>query len=133
MSRRVELPGGEWAQVKDYGELTPDEVEFLMRQSGPAEPVAKKLSDQGVRPTGGLPEDPGAVEAVEALTSADREALRAIQRAAIVAYVVAWSLGPPPTLETVDELPTPIFSALLDALIEELGRSNPRRAAGPLN
>jgi|ERR1039458_8205004 hypothetical protein len=104
----VELPDGHWADLKDTDDLTNRERKLLRRAIVPAFGVKPKLDALGVKEN-----DPTTWEqAAVGLDADDLDLLDDFQGAYIVAYVGAWSLGPLPTLATVDDIPGPIYDAL---------------------
>ena len=118
---KIDLPGGGWASIKDPDELTNRERKLLRRHVFGATDLRSKLLAAGVKP-GTRPEDvpEEVMEAIgETLELDDLEALSDTQSAFIVAYTAEWSLQRPlPTMDTVDDLPGPIFDALAAATAE---------------
>lgn len=118
MSRRIDLPGGAWADLKDPDELTNRDRKLLRRRVNSATKVGDRLRALGVTADMAREGVSDALAAqVEAVLDSDAfDALSDAQGAFIVAYTAAWSLDRPlPTLDTVDDLPAPIFDALAEA------------------
>lgn len=118
MTTRIDLPGGAWADLKDPEELTNRERKMLRRRVNAATKVGDELKAIGVTADMAREGVPDALAAqVEAVINEDAfDALSDAQAALIVAYVAAWSLDLPlPTLDTVDDLPAPVFDALAEA------------------
>ena len=115
MGRKVDLPGGGWANIKDPEELTNRDRKLLRRHAFGAVELGDKLRGLGVKP-GTKPQDiPDdlAEQVAKAITPDDWDTLSDSQGAFIVAYTAEWSLDRPlPTMDDVDDLPGPIFDAL---------------------
>ncbi len=126
MTRRVNLPGGGWADIKDPTELTNRDRKLLRRGVMPAMTVRTKLLDQvQASDIEAVQADPANIPADVAerlggaMTGDDMDAMSDAQAACIVAYTAAWSLdgttaGPALTVDTVDDLPAPIFDLLAE-------------------
>lgn len=118
MARKIDLPGGGWASIKDPEELTNRDRKLLRRNAFAAVELGNKLRGLGVQP-GADPQDiPDelAEKIAGVITADDWDLLSDSQAAFIVAYVGEWSLDRPlPTMDTVDDLPGPIFDALARA------------------
>ncbi len=152
MTRRIDLPGGGWADIKEPTELTNRDRKLLRRGVLPAMTVRTKLMDRArASDIEAVRADPANVPADvterlgEAMTGDDMDAMSDAQAACIVAYVAGWSqngtdLAPALTLDTVDDLPAPIFDLLanetaslgdgtpntgLDAVTDETGPTVP--------
>jgi hypothetical protein len=115
---KIDLPDGGWAQLAEPEELTNRQRKMLRRSVAPVldsdggPPLRDRILEAGVDPK----DEATWVKAAGLLSAADLEAVDDIQAAFIVAYVREWSLDLPlPTMETVDDLPGPIFDALSEA------------------
>lgn len=100
---RVDLPSGQWADIRDKEEIT-------TRGRRGIQAIAAGLS-------GALPKLKDAANDTDmttlGLSESEMDAVMRIQEATVVAFVAAWSLPEPvPTLITVGDLPTPLFDAL---------------------
>jgi hypothetical protein len=113
--RRIDLPGGHWADIKAPDEISNRDRKTLRRHAMAARGVAEKLADAGLLAPG---QDPTSLdEATQAkigrlIDADDLDLTDAAQSAIIVAYVAAWDLGDLPTMDTVDDLPGPVFDRL---------------------
>lgn len=118
MGTKVDLPNGGWAEIKDPEELTNRDRKLLRRYVLGMRATREKLLAAGITP-GVTPADlsPEEEERLEGLLDADElDAISNVQGAFIVAYTASWSLdGPLPTMDTVDDLPGPVFDKLADA------------------
>lgn len=119
---RIDLPGGGWADIKDPADLTNRDRKLLRRHGMAAFTLRDKLAASGVKV------DQSAIRSVDdidddtamkigaALTADDLDLLDQSQASFIVVFTAAWSLDLPlPTMDTVDDLPGPIFDALAKA------------------
>ena len=127
MSTKIDLPGGGWAEIKDPEELTNRERKLLRRHAFGARELRGKLLATGIKPGTKVQDIPDDLEEklLGQLTAEDLEGADGIQAAFIVAYTASWSLTAPdgnplplPTMETVDDLPGPIYDALSSATSE---------------
>jgi hypothetical protein len=98
MGRRVDLPGGGWADIKDPEELSNRDRKLLRRSMLAARGLRDRLLAAGVKP-GTLPGDrvdQAVIEAVDSAVDADDLDLADdAQAAMIVTYTSAWSLTLP--------------------------------------
>lgn len=134
---RVDLPGGGWAVIKDPTDLTNRERRVLRHAVFPARALSEKLTAAGAQPDRPTPD---ALDALgDTLTADDLDLIDGAQAAFIVVYTAELHAAdgsslPLPTLETVDDLPGPIFDALAQATVN-LGDGSldvsPSQAADP--
>lgn len=120
MSHRIDLPDGGWADIADPKELSNRSRKLLRRYAFPAYNARDHFADV-VIPDGATDEQKAeaAIDALAATDPADLELVDNMQAAFIVAYVVAWSRTDAlPTMDTVDDLPGPVF----DVLAAETGK-----------
>jgi hypothetical protein len=110
--RRIDLPSGGWAELRERPELRLKHTNMVENAFMAAGGAIAKLPDK----VPDLPEDPE--ERVAALAKVDMsdlmqkgfltfEEMQSFQRlkaAAVVAFLVAWSRGSVPTLDTVEDL-----------------------------
>lgn len=110
----LDLPDGGWVSVKKPSEITNRERKLLQRHGLPLYALRGKLKEKGVTDEQ-LEAD--AIEAVAGnLDASDLEVASTAQAAYIVAYTKAWSLDLDlPTMDTVDDLPAPIFDVIAKA------------------
>lgn len=108
---RIDLPGGGWADIAEPDELSNRNRKLVRRYAFPAYEIRDHF------PAPGPALDPGGPPAATALDIAagDMDIVSDMQAAFIVAYTVAWSFGDLPTMDTVDDLPGPVFDALAEA------------------
>lgn len=100
---RVELPGGQWADLRDKEEIT-------TRGRRGIQAIAASLADA-------LPKLQGVTDdtnmAALGLSETEMDAFLRLQEATVVAFLAAWSLPDPvPTLVTVGDLPVALYDAL---------------------
>lgn len=105
--RRIDLPDGQWADIRDPEEIT-------VRGRRPVLAVTMALQD--VWPA--LAAAQAANEPLEALGLSEEqyETVMRLGEVSIVAVLAAWSLPDPlPTVETVGDLPVTLYDALAEA------------------
>lgn len=119
MSTKIDLPGGGWAEIKDPDELTNRDRKLLRRHVLAASGLREKLIAAGVDPEAAKEAqiDAAAGARIAALlTPDDMDLTDAAQGAFIVAYVASWDADRPlPTMDTVDDLPGPVYDVLAKA------------------
>jgi hypothetical protein len=101
--RRVDLPNGQWADIRDKEEIT-------TRGRRGIQAIAAGLA-------GALPKLKDADKDTDIsslnLTETEMDAVLRLQEATVVAFVAAWSLPEPvPTLVTVGDMTTVLYDAL---------------------
>ena len=104
--RRIDLPGGQWADLRDTEEVTTGGKRkvliILAGLTGAVQKLADASDENGVTVT-----DPG-------LTETEVEGFLRMQDAAIVALLAAWSLPDPlPTLDNLTDLPSGLYDAIV--------------------
>jgi hypothetical protein len=112
--KQITIPGGE-ATVREPGDLTPRQKRRLSDAARAAAPAIVKL--MGPDPT--KPDLSSAQSALEesSLSRADWERVRELQEATVCALLESWSLEQPlPTLATIGDLETDLYTALIEAL-----------------
>ncbi len=120
---RIDLPGDGWADIKDPDDLTNRERKLLRRHGmASLHPPRQdgRLRCQGRPGTIGRSVDDiprgDASGSGRSLTADDLDLLDDAQSAFIVVFTAAWSLDLPlPTMDTVDDLPGPIWDVLAKA------------------
>lgn len=117
---RIELPDGNWAELRAPAELSERQRRLLRRSVPPMSALDLKM--KGIRKDAaaeaGVAADDVELtdeEFVSKLSSDEMDVIYDTQCASIVAYVKEWSLGELPTLESVLDLPGPIFDELAKA------------------
>jgi hypothetical protein len=114
VTHRIDLPNGGWADICEATELSNRNRKLVRRYSLPAFKIRDRFADAPADPANITPEESAA--ALDHIDPDDLDVVDAMQAAFIVAFTVAWSLDQPlPTLETVDDLPGPIFDILAAA------------------
>ena len=128
MTTRIDLPGGAWADIKAPDELTNRDRKLLRRYAMGAMGVRSKLLAAGFgadQLATGISDPEIEAKIGDTLTADDLDATDSAQSAFIVSYLSAWSLDRPlPTMDTVDDLPGPVFDALAKATTS-LGDATP--------
>lgn len=100
---RVELPAGQWADVRDPEEITTRGRRGIQAIAAGLTDALPKLKDA----------DKDTDMASLGLTESEMDAVMRLQEATVVAFLSAWSLPEPvPTLVTVGDLKASLFDAL---------------------
>jgi hypothetical protein len=122
MATKIDLPDAGWAEIKDPTELTNRDRKLLRRYTFAArDAMAPKMQQLGIKPgTKASEMTDEQNEKLDALiTVDDMERVSEAQSAFIVAYTASWSLDRPlPTMDTVDDLPGPVFDRLAAATVD---------------
>ena len=115
--RRITLPDGGWAELRESADLKVRHRHLLEAASVAATPAMRKLPDD-------LPTDPVAIAALDmgeilakgALTFEEAHTLERLQEAVVVAFTAGWSLKDPlPTMDTVGDMATDLYDAIAEA------------------
>lgn len=119
--RTIEIPGG-IARIKDGEDLRGRDTKLIKAAAIAAQNVLLKIPEEA-RPKPGESREEAAnrmqkylLENPMDLTAAEAMLMLNMKEAVMVAYLASWSLELPlPTLETIGDLPAPIYQALDDA------------------
>lgn len=116
MTRRVELPDGQWAELRDKTEVTVKGrrgIQVIAAGISPALQKLKQNSKEGESPTD--------VDMLAlGLSEPEMDAFMRLGEATIVAFLASWSLPDPlPTLDTVGDMRAELFDALGEATKED--------------
>lgn len=122
MSRRIDLPGGGWAEIREPSELRIRHRRIITAASMAAGSALAKVPDPPTHP------DPKKAESLRAewskqtrldqlgLSFEEAEAMLGIQEATVVAFLAAWSFGAElPTMATVGDMDPAVFDAISEA------------------
>jgi hypothetical protein len=151
MTERVELPNDNWAELRTEEEMT-ERHRRILRHALPAsaklqakieeidgQRQMKARAEAAARGEAFLPSpdsESGALSFSDMgdFGPAEMDAIWDLRAAHIVAYVKSWSLGDPPTLETVIDIEAPYFDALAAATFDKPSGAidtSPTAAADP--
>ena len=115
----IELPNGASAILRDRGELTERAVRAISRAQTRAVGTLGKLLKAGFDDN-----DPATYGAYSDLTPEDEDNLDGFQAVLIVTMLSSWSLDKElPTVETVLDLPKPLYDALATGALNEFNRT----------
>lgn len=114
-AQRVQLPRGQWADLRPR--LKVGQRNLIQRHSAGAATSIMKVETMRAEAQAALAGDQGAaITLMEGLnlSEADMGAVQQWQHASIVAWVAGWSesLGPLPTMDTVEDLDVDVYDAL---------------------
>ena len=127
---KVSLPNDAWAVIKPKEEITERTSREVMKLATVSTAVAAKLISQGF-----VDDKPKTYGPYSALSDQERDDLRAVDDALILALVTSWSFDLPVTKDALLDLPKPLYDALsIECLKEwskpEVDQLDPKASTG---
>lgn len=117
MTTRIDLPGGAWADIKAPDELTEKDRRSIRKAGVPLVEVRAQLRAAGLqKPEAAMTDDER--ERAWAITMGS-DAVSDQSATFVIVYTTAWSYNLPVNIDTVLDLPAPVFDALVAATMPQ--------------
>ena len=119
--RRIDLPDYNWADINEADDLSNRQSQELRIALGPALIMRERLAEAGVNAEVASSAD-DVVKAMAQIAEVDPTLLgieNQVAAAYVKAYLAAWSFGPLPTLDEINDLPGRIFNPLSVACVAQ--------------